>query len=195
MAKKKDKKEAKEIKPIEIVSASIVDGKCNYAYKINQGVGAGDTHKVTGVGIIDDSMYKAFKRLNAHLACYDDVFKHSGIQVENIEPMHNNELTALYSVHSFKIKGNDPNQRVIVTGDKYVDSGGRIGITTPEIPIDKLSSYLWHEELKAEIENACQEVELYRNGNCTFEEKISGAVQLNIADMENADSEFEKSKL
>lgn len=195
MAKNKKGKTAKEIKPLEIISGSIVDGKCNYSYKINQGVGIGNKHNVTGTGIVDDSMYKAFKRFNAHIACYDDVFKHSKIDVESIDLMHNNELTALYSVHGFKIKGNDPNQKIIIIGDKYVDSGGRISISTPEIPVDKLSSYLWFEELKAEMESAREEVESYHNGNCTFEEKSTGAVQLNITDQADSDKEFEASKL
>lgn len=104
MATKKKKKdeEQKQIKPFEITSAQIADDFCNYSFEILSGVGVGDTHNVKGKGIIDGDLQVAFSKFNAHLAFVDDVFSHSGIEVEDIDLMHNHDLTLLFNVTGFR---------------------------------------------------------------------------------------------
>lgn len=169
MAKKKRQEEPQaQLKPCVIKSAQINDDFCNYSYEIQSGVGVGDVHAVKGKGIIDEDMRIAFFPLNAHLACIDDVFKHSKIEVDNIDNFHNDPLTGLYNVTGFKIKGGNDNESVVLVGNKFVNSaGGRIELETPQIPLDNLSSYQWYNELKTALDNARNEVELYKDGKCT----------------------------
>lgn len=152
----------------EILSAKLTDGKCEYEYEITKGTGLGDKHKVKGEGIFMDSLQGAFNKLNVHLAAIDDVFKHSEIEVENINNHHTDELATNYVISSFAVKGSNENQSVVFTGSKYVASvGGRMEIKTPRVTIDNLSSYKWHKELKSALELCREEVALYKEGNCT----------------------------
>lgn len=162
-------KETENENPFEIRNAAIKDEFCNYSFEIKSGVGLGDTHGVKGSGIIDDDMITVFEKFNAHLACIDDMFKHNGVEVENIDSMHNNELTGLYVVTGFKVKGNDENEAIILVGTKHIScSGDRINIETPRIPLDDLSSYKWYNELRDILYEARAEVLLYKNGKCTI---------------------------
>lgn len=170
---RKDKNEAKNDsdlivqndKPFLIKEASIKDGFCNYSFEIIKGVGLGDTHGVKGSGLVMDDMHTAFSKFNVHLAAIDDVFKHSGIEVENIHTMHNHDLTFLYNVTGFKIKGSQEDESIVLIGSKYVGSaGGRIELETPKIPLDNSSSYKWAYELKEAATNARIEVSLYKEG-------------------------------
>lgn len=196
MSKRKTKKEPEAQKQFAIISASIKDGLCNYSFEILTGIGQGNTHNVKGKGIVDDDMHTAFQKFNAHLAVVDDVFKHSGIDISNIDKMHNNELTALFSVSGFKIKGDPENESISLIGSKNVSSGGTIELESPKIPLDALSSYEWYNELKEAADDARKEVQLYHQGKYTAiePEDIEDPKQLKITDdMDNV--EFENAKV
>lgn len=169
MAKRKKKdEEPKEQKPFKITSAQISDDFCNYEYEILSGVGIGDSHKVKGKGIIDQDMQLAFNKFNVHLAAIDGVFKHLDIEITDIDTLHNHERTFDYNVTGFSIKGGDGNESIILKGNKFLDSlSGRMELTTPKISLDAASSYKWYNELKAAVEQAREEVELYKGGKCT----------------------------
>lgn len=152
------------VKPIIIKEASIKDSFCNYTYEVNTGVGLGDKHKVNGENQVVDDMIAAFNKFNVHLACIDDIFKHSKTEITDIDTMHNHELTYLYHVTGFKMKGSVESESIILTGNKYVTAGSRIEFETPRIALDNLSSYKWYNELKAAADNARYEVEEYMNG-------------------------------
>lgn len=151
-----------------IKEASLKDDFCNYKYEITEGVGIGDDHTVKGTGIIKDDMRHAFGNLIVHLAVIDDVFKHSGIEIDDIEKFHTHDLTALYHVTGIKIKGSRENETVILIGSKHVSSaGGRIDIATPKVAMDNFSSYKWYNELKAAVDEVRREVALYKEGKYT----------------------------
>jgi hypothetical protein len=171
MNKKKKGVAIPENGPFAITAATLKDDLCNYSYDILDGVGAGDTHTVKGKGIADDDLIDAFRNLNVHLACVDDVFKHNKVELDNIDNMHNNEFTALYHVTGFKIKGSAENESVVLIGVKSVScSGERISLESPRIPLDGLSSYKWYNELLEAIDHARAEVALYKGGKCTIPE-------------------------
>lgn len=199
---------AKKLKPIfkssapfKIMEAALKDGFCNYSYDITEGVGIGDTHKVKGKGVITDDLKDAFTTFNVHLAVIDDVFKHSNVNIPNIDKFHNHELTGLYEVTGIKIKGVGDNETVELVGTKYVNAGDRISLVTPRITLDQLSSYPWYNELASAVERARMEVEEYKNGKCTavqeelnFEEDLK---QLKITEGGGHDDDevFEKAKV
>lgn len=213
MAKKKNKviemsadalMELTEIKKeFEIVKAIIKDDFCNYSFSVLDGVGIGDTHNVTGTGIVLDDMITAFQEFNRHFACIDDVFKHSKVEIENIDSMENHELCALYSVNGFSIHGSSENESIVLYGSKYLSIGGRIDFKTTRVALDGLSAYRWWNELKTASDNARKEVELYKAGKYTpvEEKEKANPKQLKITDdMDANDSEeseemFEKNKL
>lgn len=179
-----------------ITGATIKDGKCDYSYRVTEGNGVGDTHNVKGVGIHDDDLAKAFGKLNAHMALIDDAFKNSNEEVVKITgKIHNHELTALYGVGGFNIKG-DENESVILTATKQIScSGEHMQIKTPKIPIDKLSSYTHWKDLLETIEHVREEVALYKEGKCTNPEPIEDENQLTIGDGEEGeDEELEKGR-
>lgn len=192
MAKKK-----KEEQDFDILAAEIKDGYCNYHYRVASGVGLDDEHKVKGSGIVDDDMYTAFNALKPFMAHIDDVFKHANVDIIGIESMHAHELTQLYDVTGFKLKGTKENQAVILVGTKHVNVGGRIGLETPKIALDDLSSYKFFSELRERIAIACTEVLLYKGGKYTIpetkEENPTG--QLTITDQgEGSDDDMDDFK-
>lgn len=173
MAKKKQETAEAPTKAFEIMAASIKDDFCNYTYEIKQGVGAGDTHQVKGKGIVDPDMLASFAKLNVHLAVLDDVYAHSGIEIDDIDKFHGHELSTRYTVTGIKVKGDAENKSVILVGTKFITcASGRIAIETPKIPVDKFSSYKWYNELDAAIERARTEVELYKGGKYTVSEPM-----------------------
>lgn len=166
--KKVFEKIVRQKRPFEIMEADIKDDFCNYKYEVIEDIGLGDTHKVDGNGIIEDDMRKAFAVFNVHLAVIDDVFKHSGIEIQDIDKLHGHDLTFLFNVTGFKIKGGKDNESIILIGNKYVNSaGGRLEVKSPRIPLDTMSSYKWYNELKAAAEKAREEVALYKEGKYT----------------------------
>lgn len=165
MSKKNKKQKEKDEKIFDITSAVLKDDLCDYSFLIKNGVGKGDLHKVTGTGIVDQDLKDAFENLNVHLAAIDDVFKHSGIDIDNIDKFHNHALTGDYQVTGFKIKSLGENEAIILIGHKHVSvSGERMDLQTPRIPLDNLSSYQWYNELKEAADQARKEVELYKGG-------------------------------
>jgi hypothetical protein len=123
---------------------------------------------VAGSGIVKDSLLKAFANFNVHLACMDEIFKHSKIEISDIDNMHNDELISLYRVSYFKIKANKGYDTIKVHGMKYVSSaGGWMELKSPEVALDNLSSYKWWNELKTAADTAREEVLLYKEGNYT----------------------------
>lgn len=170
MANKKKKKdeEQEQTKPFSVTKAQIVDGLCNYEYEILAGIGVGRTHKVTGEGIIDQDLQNAFNKFRAHMAFIDDVFRHSNIEVEDIDQFHNHDLTLLFEVSGFQIKGGEGNESIVLIGTKYVSSiSSRNEVKTQKVPLDSLSSYKWYNELKAAADIAREEVALYEQGKFT----------------------------
>lgn len=169
----------------EIIAGAISDGKCNYSYEITGGVGEGNSHSVKGTHIVHDDMPNAMQLLNVHLACIDDVFKHTNTDVKNIDKMHNNELTALYEVTGFKIKSAGDSEAVVLIGTKAINcSGGRVDLITPKIPLDGTSSYEWYNELAKAVETIRNEVDEYHNGKYIIEEEKVDPKQTNLLDGE-----------
>jgi hypothetical protein len=173
MAKKK-KNDAPEVeqekKPLIIIGAKMRDGFCDYKIHILKGPQIGDKVNVTGAGKVTDDMYDAFRVLNRHFACIDDVFQHNGIEVENIDAMENHELTGLYVVDGIKISGPEESESVELMGSKHLSIGGRATFPTPKIAMDQLSGYKWYNELKSAVDTIRKEVELYREGKTIIEE-------------------------
>lgn len=152
----------------EITAASIKDDLCNYSFDIVKGLGAGDTHKVSGKGIVDSDLLTAMAKFNVHLAAIDDCFKHSGIDIDDIDMMHGHELATNIIVTGFRIKGGSENESIILTGTKHVStSGDRMQISSPAILLDELSSYPWAKQLKKAADKARMEVRLYKEGKYT----------------------------
>ena len=167
-----EKQEEDGTEPLEgryykIAKARIVDGYCHYGFDIVTGTAEGDavpTQK--GSHVITDDLRKAFNKLNVHLAYMDDIFKHAGVEIKDIDLMHTDDLATLYVVSGFQITGSEENESVILMGDKELNNGrgARLSLTMPKIGIDELSSYKWYNELKDAVDVAREEVALYREG-------------------------------
>lgn len=196
--KNKPAKEEKEIKPLNIVVATMRDSFCDYTYQIMKGVGFGDKHNVKGNGVVTDDLINAFTALNKHFACIDDVFKHSGIEVLNIDLFENHELVWLYTVDGIKISGSADNESIVLSGSKHALCGGRSTFDSAKVALDSLSGYQWYNELKLAADKVRLEVELYREGKVVVqEEKKANPKQMKITDTieENNALDFENNKL
>lgn len=153
-----------------IMQASLKDGFCNYAFEIKKegtGFGVGDLVNVKGTGIFNDDLREAFNKMNVHLAFIDDIFKHKGIDIENIEDHHAGEEALDYLVSGFKILGEMDNEAIILIGSKHISTGGRLEMSTPKIYLDDHSSYKWFRELRDAVNLVREEVVLYKDGKCT----------------------------
>jgi hypothetical protein len=155
---------------ISIVKAEIKDDFCNYDYEVTEGKATGFTHGVKGKGVIDDDMRTAFSKLAVHLAVIDDMYKHSGKTIEDIDQHHSDELATLYSVTGFKIVGGEDSEAIILIGNKYLSGGSRMKLESPKTSIDASSSYKWWNELKTAADKCREEVSMYHNGKYTIEE-------------------------
>lgn len=205
MAKKSKKKSSDllieeitgEVKHLKIVSGKIVDGFCHYGYEVLTGVSIGDKINIKGAGRITDDMYDAFTVLNKHLACIDDIFEHSGIEVENIDNFNNHELVALYIVDGIKISGPTEAESIELSGSKSLSCGGRAAFTTPKIALDSLGAYKWYNELKDASDKVRLEIELYREGKKVIEddEDKPDPKQLNAFHAATNTEDFEDAKL
>lgn len=196
MKKVEDKKEDDGISEIPkefvIKEAKLNDGYCDYKFEILAGIGKGDSHKVDGEGLFKETLQKAFSQLHQHAAFIDNVFTHANVEIKNINRLHNHELTGLYSVIGFKVKGGVDNESVILTCNKFTPTG-YIGFDTPKVPLDSLSSYKWLDELKAAIEKVRDEVVLYKDGNCILPEvEDEKYTQMSIADANDTGEGKEK---
>lgn len=147
-----------------ITDAKLKDDLCHYGFEITEGAGLGDPCNIKGSNLIKDEMREAFAQLRVHLAFIDDVFKYQGVEIEDIDKMHGHELTGLFNVTGFKIKGGDENESIILIGNKYLSSGSRMELESPAIPLDNLSSYKWYNELKSASDAVRLEVALYKEG-------------------------------
>lgn len=179
----------KEKKDYVIKEASIHDDFCHYRALIVKGVGEGRTmSSINQSNIVKPSLRKAFSILNVHLACIDDVFKNNSIEIDDIDKFHNHELTDIYRVTGFKVKGGEENESLILIGSKHVSAAGsRIDIISPRIPLDNLSSYKWYNELKDAFAQARIEVESYHEGyyeliEVETEDVKTPVVQMTIGD-------------
>lgn len=153
---------------VDITAGAIVDGFCNYSYENTAGVLKGGQETMKGPGIVDDDMLNAFAKFRVHMAVIDSAFKHSGIQIGNIDDMHTDEITQDYEVTAFKIFGSKGNESVQMFGNKHAsEAGGRMEVKTLKIPLDNMSSYKWFKELKAVTDDARDEVALYHGGKFT----------------------------
>lgn len=148
----------------KIVAGKISDDRVIYSYEVIEGLGNGDVHQVNGQGLCKGSLRTAFARLSVHLVSIDQVHKHMGLEIANIDNHHTDDITYSYHVTGFKLFKGD---KVILSGYKYIPIGGNLSINTFKIPLDSNSSYQWYNELKTEIENCCEEIAKYREGNYT----------------------------
>ncbi len=175
-----------ETKPIEIMSASLKDGLCNYSYELKTGVNIGDTHNVKGKGIIMDDLSNAFADFNVHLAIIDEIFKNADVEFDSIQEIKNHEFVFQFTVTGFKMKISGDVESIYLTGTKYVNSaGGYLDINTHKIDLTQYSSYKWFAELKEVADRARLEVELYKDGKCTpveQEEPVKNPKQMSIMD-------------
>ncbi len=197
MTKQKNKEEA-EIKSPVITAAAINDGFCNYSYEIKKGIGSGAVHSVKDTKhLIDADMEISFFALSVHLAIMDDIFFHSGEEINSIKEIRKSPHTKRYNVTGFKIKTQGEKEFVILTGTKQIEcSNYFMSIESPKIPLDDLSSYTWHKELKEAVDAAREEVELYSNGKYTEVEHVEkeNPDQLTIASPE-AQANFEAGRV
>lgn len=193
----KDKAEL-DIPEYVIIAAKLNDGKVDFSFRIQKGIHSGEIANIKGVGIFFDTLQDAFNKFAVHLAVIDEAYKHKGVDIEDIDTMHMDELATTYQVASFKIMGEDDAESIILIGSKYT-SLGDISIQTPKIPLDGLSSYHWYNELKAASDEVRREVKLYKEGNFEVPEKEEPtSKQLKITDMEKAstfDDELEKASM
>jgi hypothetical protein len=173
-------------RPYIITVAKIKDDYCHYSFEITKGVEAGAEHAVKIDNEITEDLRRAFEKFHVHLAVIDDVFKHAGVEIDDIDKFHGNQLTMLYHVSGFQIYGSDADESVILLGSKSVsEAGGRIDIKTPKIPIDGTSSYTWYNELSDAVSKARLEVSLYKEGKFVVpepEEEKPNPKQLTISD-------------
>lgn len=206
-AKKLMDAEKKNDRSINILEAQIKDDFCHYKYEVISGKDIGFKHKVEGIGIISDDMRNAFNKLKVHLAVIDDVYKHSNIEITDIDTKHTDELALLYYVTGLKIKGGEEDEAVILIGNKVLSAGSRMELETPKVPIDSLSSYTWHNELKDAVDQCREEVALYHYGKYTpvqkdeeeeedpKQAKIDFSKKENDTDTEQVDADFENAKV
>lgn len=187
-----------------ILEGAIKDDFCHFKYEVIKGVGRGFQHSVKGDGVIMDDMREAFSKFNVHMAVMDDVFKHAGIDIMDIEQCHGEELTGLFTCTGFKIKSSGTMDSIVLVGNKWVSGGGRIEFETPRVPMDNLSSYKWWNELKTASDNAREEVALYMEGKYEVaeldpEEEKKKDKTGNLFDQQiqndKADQEFENAAL
>lgn len=120
----------------------------------------------SGSGSVE--MTDAFRNLIVHMAVIDDGFQHERFKDTDISALANDEIVASYLVNQFKIKGAGDAESIQLIGNKYVNSvRGRMEVKTPFIELDNLSSYKWHNELKAAADEARLQVSRYNDGYYT----------------------------
>lgn len=196
MAKKVKKKAGKkvdalgekiELKPLIIVKAAIKDGYCNYVYKEQTGVNAGDKHAVTGQGLVHADMMNAFGKLNVHLAMIDDAFLVSGIDVKSIHDFHDHALTGNYDVDSFEVIGSDDTEKCVIKGTKFSKhTHDRMTAGSPKIGLAENSSHAYASDLKEAIELCRYEVELYKQGkHAPIEDEDPNQLAISDVEFEN----------
>jgi hypothetical protein len=153
--------------PIEYTVASIKDDFCNFSYKIIEGIGAGMTHDVKGKGhIISMDLKIIFSRLNIHLAILDNAFKLANETITDLETMHGHGFAHDYIVTGFKISGTTEDEKVVLSGWKYVQYG-IIKFDSPKVTLVGEGGYEWKQQLRDTLDKCREEVRLYHNGKYT----------------------------
>ena len=163
-------KEEIDIPMYVIIGAKLNDGKVDFSYRMQKGIHQGEVTNTKGAGIFFDTLQESFSKFSVHLAVIDEAYKHKGVEIEDIDTMHTDELAMTYTVNQFKIIGEDESESIILIGSKYTPLGD-ISIQTPKIPLDGLSSYKWYNELKTASDLARYEVSQYKEGNFETPEK------------------------
>jgi hypothetical protein len=155
---------AADERQLSITKAALKEEICNYSYEVLQGVGEGATHDVKGPGLVKDELTEAFVKFNVRLAALDEVFKHSSIEIDDIDKFHVHDLTYKYHVNSFEIKGSSDKESIVLKGYKYT-AQGQVELKTPKIILDNLAGYKWYNELKTAADEARRQVKKYHEGN------------------------------
>lgn len=152
-----------------ITAAAVKDEICNYSFEVIEGVGAGSSANIKGIGcLIKPDLTKAFARTHVHLAVIDDAFKNAEIEIDDIDKFNGHDITFEYHVDGIVIKGKKGNESVIIIGSKHsTNGGGRMTLRTPKIMIDDLASYKWYNELRTAVDTIREEVALYKEGKYT----------------------------
>lgn len=151
-----------EEKEIEIKSASLKDGFCNYSYELLHGLTKGDELVRKGVHEVHEDMFTAFKQLDVFFAHVDGVFHWANNQTP-IDDLEAHEDLGKFYVSAFKITGSDENRSVIFTGSKDTNIG-TVTYSTPKIKLEDNSTYLYVEELRDRLKVIIEQVEAYMNG-------------------------------
>lgn len=192
-----DKQEL-DIPEYVIIGAKLNDGKVDFSFRMQKGIHQGEVTNTKGAGIFFDSLQEAFNMFAVHLAVIDEAYKHKGVEIEDIDMKHTDELETTYAVSSFKIMGEDDAESIVLIGSKYTALGD-ISIQTPKIPMDGLSSYKWYNELKTVSDQVRAEVASYKEGNFEVYEKEDKPTskQLTIAPQHDgmAEDEFKQAAL
>lgn len=179
----------------KILSAKIKDDYCHYGYEVTEGVGIGDVHPgVKGCNVIKDELRTSLQAMRVHLATIADIFKFREIVIDDIDKFHSHDITQLFTVTGFNIKGDEDAESIQLIGNYYVSSGARMDLETHFIPMDNLSSYTWHNELKAAADDARNEVALYKEGYYTpvkneEDEEDAKVTQMKITHVDDFDNE------
>lgn len=153
-------------KNYEIEKADLKDLFCNYKFILISGPGSGASHSVTDSTNVSYPMLRtAYEKLHVHFAAICGHFDDAGIEIKDIDKMHDHDITGLVMVTGFEISGPEDGRKVKLTGTRYVSSSsGRVETKTHKVPIDNLGGYKWYNELKQAIEDVKLEVALYKEG-------------------------------
>lgn len=154
--------EKEKEKEIEIKSATLKDGMCNYSYELLHGLTKGDELTRKGVHVVHEDMFTAFKQLQVFFAHVDGVFHWANNQTHIDDLEAHDDLNKFY-VSAFKITGSDENKSLILTGNKEVTIG-TVSYSTPKIKLADSSTYLYIEELRDRLKVVIEQVEAYMNG-------------------------------
>lgn len=155
-------------RPYRILQAIVKDDLCSYHYEMTEGKGPYDVHKVDGKGLVKEDLTNVFRKFRVHLAAVYGAFKLQGIDVQDIDQHHNDDITHEFHVTGFKMRGSEDMESIILIGSKSIQElGGRMELETPKIDITSLSGYKWYNELKTLADQAREEVALYKEGKYT----------------------------
>ena len=176
----------KEIeKPFQITSATIKDEVCEYGYEVLQGPQQGSKiPKCKGSFNVHEDMIAAFQNLDIHLADSEDAFDYVFPPEVYLEQLVEHELAGKFSVCGFRISGSDENLSYTLIGHKIC----KVGYMALESEKLQKNNYRFFEDLKAAINNAVAEVELYMNGK-TASMYLQGALPFPESGSSN-DNEF-----
>ena len=184
-------------RPYVVTEATLKDGYCHYSILIIEGTGEGNTMKIKGTHVVTDDLTNAFDKLRTHLAYVDDIYKHNKVKIEDIDKHYLDEFSELYTVHGFKMGGNDEAETVYLRGNKYLSQCGNVSFDTGAIALDFNSSYKWYNELDAQIRLCRNEVSLYHEGKYILDqnEDDDDSDQAEIDFPEDDDDDFEYNKI